>query len=84
MFLIVWREICRPLSLNCGGVAQLGEHLICIQKVAGSIPVTSTINICNYLKLLILYGPDFIFAVILAVIFPKTLPKKSILEVIWR
>ena len=25
-----------------GGVAQLGEHLICIQKAAGSIPVTST------------------------------------------
>ena len=26
-----------------GGVAQLGERLICIQKVAGSIPVASTI-----------------------------------------
>ena len=26
----------------CGDVAQLGEHLICIQKVAGSIPVIST------------------------------------------
>ena len=26
----------------CGGVAQLGEHLICIQEVAGSIPVAST------------------------------------------
>jgi hypothetical protein len=26
-----------------GGIAQLGEHLICIQKVAGSIPVASTI-----------------------------------------
>ena len=25
-----------------GAVAQLGEHLICIQKVAGSIPVSST------------------------------------------
>lgn len=25
-----------------GGIAQLGEHLICIQKVAGSIPVAST------------------------------------------
>ena len=25
-----------------GGVAQLGEHLPCTQKVAGSIPVTST------------------------------------------
>ena len=27
-----------------GGVAQLGERLICIQDVAGSIPVTSTNN----------------------------------------
>ena len=26
----------------CGDVAQLGEHLICIQGVAGSIPVIST------------------------------------------
>ena len=25
-----------------GGVAQLGEHLICIQRVAGSTPVIST------------------------------------------
>ena len=25
-----------------GAVAQLGEHLICIQEVAGSIPVSST------------------------------------------
>jgi hypothetical protein len=33
-----------------GGIAQLGEHLICIQKVAGSIPVASTkqfkVDIC--------------------------------------
>lgn len=28
--------------LGSGGIAQLGERLICIQKVAGSIPVTST------------------------------------------
>ena len=27
-----------------GAVAQLGEHLICIQGVAGSIPVSSTIQ----------------------------------------
>ena len=72
MFLIVWREVCRPPHLNCGGVAQLGEHLICIQKVAGSIPVTSTNNFCNYLKLLVLLGPDFTLEVILEVIFPKT------------
>ena len=34
-------RLCNFLSLR-GGVAQLGEHLICIQKVAGSIPVSST------------------------------------------
>ncbi len=28
--------------MMCGGVAQLVEHLICIQDVAGSIPVAST------------------------------------------
>ena len=28
---------------NFGGVAQLGEHLICIQEVRGSIPLASTI-----------------------------------------
>ena len=27
-----------------GGVAQLGERLICIQEVIGSIPFTSTIH----------------------------------------
>ena len=27
-----------------GGVAQLGERLICIQEVIGSIPFTSTIS----------------------------------------
>ena len=27
-----------------GGVAQLGEHLLCKQGVVGSIPVTSTIR----------------------------------------
>ena len=33
-----------PLDLmpHNGAVAQLGEHLICIQEVAGSIPVSST------------------------------------------
>ena len=29
---------------NNGGIAQLVEHLICIQKVAGSNPTTSTIR----------------------------------------
>ncbi len=27
---------------NVGGVAQLGEHLPCKQKVVGAIPITST------------------------------------------
>ena len=27
---------------NAGGVAQLGEHLLCKQGVVGSIPITST------------------------------------------
>ena len=29
-------------NCNMGGVAQLGERLICIQEVIGSIPFTST------------------------------------------
>jgi hypothetical protein len=29
-------------ALNQGAVAQLGERLICIQEVAGSIPTSST------------------------------------------
>ena len=34
-----------------GGLAQLGERLICIQEVSGSIPLSSTItsNIISYL-----------------------------------
>ena len=28
--------------MQVGGVAQLGEHLLCTQKVIGSIPFTST------------------------------------------
>ena len=33
-----------PLCSECelGAVAQLGERLICIQEVAGSIPTSST------------------------------------------
>ena len=31
-----------PSSQNQGAVAQLGERLICIQEVAGSIPTSST------------------------------------------
>ena len=30
------------ISSNPGAVAQLGERLICIQEVAGSIPTSST------------------------------------------
>ena len=30
------------LDLSFGAVAQLGERLICIQEVAGSIPTSST------------------------------------------
>src|SRR5215470_4716035 len=37
---------CKCFKINasscCGRVAQLGEHLLCKQGVAGSIPVTST------------------------------------------
>ena len=48
--LITQRSVVRvhagPLDLwpviNYGAVAQLGERLICIQEVAGSIPVSST------------------------------------------
>ena len=34
-----------------GGLAQLGERLICIQEVSGSIPLSSTIlsNVISYL-----------------------------------
>ena len=33
-----------PLSTESGGVAQLGERLLCKQEVIGSIPFTSTIQ----------------------------------------
>ena len=29
---------------NIGGVAQLGEHLLCTQRVVGSIPFASTMT----------------------------------------
>ena len=32
---------------NVGGLAQLGEHLLCKQGVVGSIPSSSTIHINN-------------------------------------
>ena len=42
---------CRKMLLftRSGRVAQLGEHLLCKQGVAGSIPVTSTTFLfCSY------------------------------------
>jgi hypothetical protein len=36
-----WREAPKLISYNPGAVAQLGEHLLCKQGVAGSIPVRS-------------------------------------------
>ncbi len=36
-----------------GRVAQLGEHLLCKQGVAGSIPATSTNITCKFNQLLI-------------------------------
>ena len=33
-----------------GGVAQLGEHLLCKQGVIGSIPFTSTIDVVERLE----------------------------------
>ena len=29
-------------QIDFGGVAQLGEHLLCTQRVVGSIPIIST------------------------------------------
>ena len=33
--------------MHDGGVAQLGEHLLCKQGVVGSIPSASTMNWCR-------------------------------------
>ena len=41
---------CDALSRNKGGLAQLGEHLLCKQGVVGSIPSSSTIG--NWKKVL--------------------------------
>ena len=39
-------ESCLPDSkINFGGLAQLGERLLCTQEVSGSIPLVSTILI---------------------------------------
>jgi hypothetical protein len=34
------------LGSGVGGVAQLGEHLLCKQGVIGSIPIVSTTAVC--------------------------------------
>jgi hypothetical protein len=34
------------VGFQVGGVAQLGEHLLCKQGVTGSIPVVSTTAVC--------------------------------------
>ena len=34
----------------CGGIAQLGEHLLCTQRVVGSTPSTSTIKFFSNLN----------------------------------
>ena len=36
-----------PPLILLGGLAQLGERLICIQEVSGSIPLSSTILVNN-------------------------------------
>ena len=41
----------RCVNFFIGGLAQLGERLICIQEVAGSIPVSSTILTISYSQL---------------------------------
>ena len=41
-------ESCLPDSkINFGGLAQLGERLLCTQEVSGSIPLVSTIIFCT-------------------------------------
>src|SRR6056300_892684 len=37
-------SLSRPTNKIKGGLAQLGERLICIQEVSGSIPLSSTKN----------------------------------------
>ena len=32
----------KPMVVKNGGIAQLGEHLLCKQGVIGSIPIIST------------------------------------------
>ena len=39
-----WFSLAERFCLPCGALAQLGERLICIQEVIGSIPIGSTIT----------------------------------------
>jgi hypothetical protein len=38
---------CIRWVLQVGGIAQLGEHLLCKQGVIGSIPIVSTTIVCK-------------------------------------
>ena len=38
---------CIRQVLQVGGIAQLGEHLLCKQGVIGSIPIVSTTRVCK-------------------------------------
>ena len=45
---VLWRRWLLEAVLRFGGVAQLGEHLLCKQGVVGSIPIVSTkISCCR-------------------------------------
>ena len=37
-----------PPSLNHGAVVQLGERLVCIQEVSGSIPLGSNLKVVQF------------------------------------
>ena len=43
-------NICKLSCVKYGGVAQLGEHLLCKQGVIGSIPIISTTRKCVHQK----------------------------------
>ena len=45
-------RITKPLfsSIDCGAVAQLGEHLLCKQGVVGSSPISSTIPSLRFMS----------------------------------
>jgi hypothetical protein len=43
-------DLSRQGGSKVGGVAQLGEHLLCKQGVVGSIPIVSTTRICLQMR----------------------------------